>query len=125
MRYNRMINNNVLSTDKIHLGAKNYQMFCDFANITFIQDSYCDSYTGITGITEYNNPIVKGKLRWSYTLYGNMVTCYSKGSDKLHEDILNKHFTIPESYLTNNRYMTKYSFENWLNDQLIAYYQKG
>jgi hypothetical protein len=108
----------LLETSKIHNGADYYDKFCQYAGITFHQDNGCDQYTGITGITEYNNPIITGKIRWNHTLYGDMVTVHSEGSDKLHKDILNKEFVLPEKYLLFGKYIVQFYFENWLNDEL-------
>jgi hypothetical protein len=107
----------LLKTKYCRAGADLYNIFCQYAGITFYKDNGCDSYTGITGITEYNNSIVKGKIRWSNTIYGKMacVGC----QESLHIAVMQNTLQIPDIYF-NNGYLTQNGFESWLNDKLIS-----
>jgi hypothetical protein len=118
----------LLPTFLIHNGAAYYEVFCYTAGITFIQDSG-KSYKGVTGVYEYNNGIVKGKVRWDYNrVYGDICGVHNEGSDQLHTDILEKKLTFPEEYMvpsgSESFIITRYGFHEWLNDQLLVNYCK-
>ena len=112
----------MLKTADIHNMAYNYKIFCDYAGITFKEDANCDGYTGITGVTTYNNPIVSGSVRWSYTMFGDLITVRCGGvpdyQNSLHHKILHNEFDIPSEYKYRG-YMTRHGFEEWLNDELL------
>ena len=111
----------MLPTNQIHNMAQNYYIFCEYAGIT----------TEDSGLTIYDNPIVKGKVRWSYVAHmGEMAGTYNKGVDGLHAQIFNLELDnslgIGVDYVTRKRstddkfgIVGRYDFERWLNDQLL------
>lgn len=109
----------LLPTSQIHNMNYNYRKFCDYAGITFVEDA--DHTKGTTGVTFYDNPVIKGAIRWSYTMYGDLVTLFSRGvpdfENSLHRKILDGHFNLSEEY--EDRRITQYDFEEWLNDELL------
>ena len=114
----------MLPTNKIHLGSDNYSEFKEYAGITFEKDNGCDQYTGLTGITVYDNPIASGRVRWAYCSgFGELATTYSVGSDHLHEKLFHANpdsneLGIGKEYFTK-QYLTRHGFDRWLNDQLL------
>lgn len=114
----------MLPTDKIHNGTQNYDVFCKYAGITFEMES-STPYTGITGLTHYDNPIVNGCVRWDDTYYGYLATVHSVGTDNLHQAIMQNTLNIPREYGTptcvrGEYVITRHGFERWLNDQLLT-----